>query len=327
MRQASTPCLTATSRHPHGSPPPATSPPLTPSASPRSSSGPRFTSASSVRAPSQTAFRTPPCIGVGATADANARASDSLLRTTAVTHLQRSPLHVVRSRSDSDVACDSADGRFANASRVWSLTLPPHFVCRHRDLAHASGFNAVPGCNVKTPARLAASGDIAPAHAVRLVDTRRRRGRSPPRRQCGLRPSPASALRRPPVSAPLPEPPAACFARLPSPPPALTATQSPWRLPSAGFSGAVSPSLVPLVLSFLTACAGFGSHTPRIADAGGAIGTYGARFSAHPAPSDAAVLLDRAYVAAIHAVHPLPGLARLRLSYTDTRTIHACRCR
>ncbi len=145
--------------------------------------------------------------------------------------------------------------------------------------------------------------------------------------RCGLRPSPASASRRALVSGPVHAPPPACSARPPSVPSALTATQSPWRLLSAGFSGVDSPSLVPLVLSFLTACAGSGSHTPRINDAGCAIGTFGVQPSAQPSPLGTPFLLDRTYVAPIHAVHPLPGHPRLRLSYTDTRPLHACPCR
>ena len=161
-------------------------------------------------------------------------------------------------------------------------------------------------------------------HSRRPPRCARRRHSAPhPRRQCGLRPSLAFA----PRCAPLPTPSAACSARLPSPPPALTATQSPWRLPSAGFAGVDSPSLIPQVLSYLTACRGFGFHTPRIPDAGCAIRTLSLRLSALPPPSAATLLLDRAYVAPIHAGHPAPGHIGLRLSYTGTRTIHASRCR
>ena len=62
-----------------------------------------------------------------------------------------------------------------------------------------------------------------------------------------LRSAPAlrSAARRALVSAPVrtlpPAPPAACCARLPAAPSAPPATQSPWRLPSAGFAGVDSP--------------------------------------------------------------------------------------
>ncbi len=81
---------------------------------------------------------------------------------------------------------------------------------------------------------------------------------------CGRCPSPASAPPSALVSASLLPPPSVCSTRPPSLPPALTATQSPWRLPSAGSSDAHSSSLEPLISSFLTACAGSGSHTPRI---------------------------------------------------------------
>ena len=103
-------------------------------------------------------------------------------------------------------------------------------------------------------------------------------------------------------------------ARLPSVPSAPAATQSPWRLPSARFSSFDSLSLVPLVSSFLTACAGFCSHTPRIPDAGGAIRTLGMHFRVQAPLLAAKLLLDRAYVGPIHAVHPAPGHATLRLS-------------
>lgn len=63
--------------------------------------------------------------------------------------------------------------------------------------------------------------------------SRRPHGSSP----YALRPVVASTLLR----MPLPEPPAACFARLPSLHPALTATQSPWRLPSASSAHVDSP--------------------------------------------------------------------------------------
>ena len=86
-----------------------------------------------------------------------------------------------------------------------------------------------------------------------------------PRRRCGLRPPPASASPPAPMSAPppapLPSPPAACFARLPSAPSAVTATQSPWRLLSAGLAGVDSPSLIPWDFSFLTAGRACGLHT------------------------------------------------------------------
>ncbi len=105
------------------------------------------------------------------------------------------------------------------------------------------------------------------------------------------------------------------------------ATQSPWRLPAAGFSGVRSPSRVPRVSSFLTACAGSGSHTPRSGLRVCASRTFDRRLSAQPPPSAARLLLDRAYVAPIHDVLLAPDHAGLRLSCTDTRAIHACRYR
>ncbi len=75
--------------------------------------------------------------------------------------------------------------------------------------------------------------------------------------------SPASAPRPALVSGPVHAPPSVCSTRPPSLPPALSATQSPCRLPAAGSSGDHSPSLVPMVSSFPTACAGSGFHTRR----------------------------------------------------------------
>ena len=148
---------------------------------------------------------------------------------------------------------------------------------------------------------------------------------------CGLRPAPASAPRPALVSALLrallPSPSAACFARLPSAPP--------HRPPLSRRGGSRPPgppaphplSLVPLVLPFPTAYAGSGSHTPRSELRVCASRTYGRRLSAQPPPSAVTILLDRAYVVPIHAGHPAPGHAGLRLSCTGTRAIHACRYR
>ena len=79
-------------------------------------------------------------------------------------------------------------------------------------------------------------------------------------------PSPVSA----PPPAPLPSPPAACFARLPSAPSAVTATQSPCRLLSAGSGDVDSPSLIPWDFSFLTAQRACGLHTTGSRRFGGA---------------------------------------------------------
>ena len=193
----------------------------------------------------------------------------------------------------------------------WSLTLPPRFV---RDKPSAT-LTSPPAASPHSCRTLAAPSSARPSS----------------RHRCGLRPSPASAPRRPrcphSLRTPLPRFRQRASHACPSAPSAVTSTQSPWRLPSAGFAGVDSPSLIPQVLSFLTACRGFGFHTPRIPDAGGAIRTLGPRLSAQPPPSAAAVLLDQAYVAPIHAGHHTPNRAGLRLSYTDTRAVHACRCR
>jgi hypothetical protein len=116
-------------------------------------------------------------------------------------------------------------------------------------------------------ARLVASGDIAPLVPSASLRSSSARPLCVPRRPVRPRPSPASALPLALVSALLlallPSPPSLCSTPPPSLPPALSATHSPWWLPSAGSSGAHPPSLVPLVSLFLTACAGSGSHTGR----------------------------------------------------------------
>ena len=221
----------ATSLHLHGSPPPA--------ASLRSCRPPRY--ARRDHAPSRfrlagarfavTGFRTSPCTGVCATAGATARASGAVLRTSAVGSVSNACSPRITPSGPG-----AADG---DADR------------RRADLLRASVFNSLPRANLPTTARLAAFGDVALAHAVRLAALVF--GIAPPRSRRPVRtsPSPASALRHPvlsiPLSALLPEPPAACFARLPSASSALPATQSPWRLPSVGFSGTDSPSLIPWV--------------------------------------------------------------------------------
>ena len=89
-----------------------------------------------------------------------------------------------------------------------------------------------------------------------------------------LRSAPAlrSAPRRAVVPAPVrtlpPAPPAACCARLPAAPAAPSATQSPWRLPSAGFPGVDFPIAHTADSAVLTARGGLGFHTRRIPDAG-----------------------------------------------------------
>ena len=101
----------------------------------------------------------------------------------------------------------------------------------------------------------------------------------------------------------------------------MTATQSPWRLLSAGFAGVDFPPLIPWDLSFLTAQRGFGFHTPHISDAGCAIGTYGVRFRVQVPPLGVLLLLDRAYVAPIYASFPASVGAWRRLSTTDIRAL------
>ena len=92
----------------------------------------------------------------------------------------------------------------------------------------------------------ATSPPLTPSVSLALVVGTPGSAFASPVRAC---PSPAFALRRPPVSAPLSpplhEPPAACSALLPSVPSAPTATQSPWRLPPARLARADFPSLIP----------------------------------------------------------------------------------
>ena len=89
-------------------------------------------------------------------------------------------------------------------------------------------------------------------------------------------------------------PPAACCARLPAAPSAPTVTQSPWRLPSAGFAGVDFPIAHTARLAVLTARGGFGSHTPRSKLQVRAVGAYGVPSRALAAPMGATFLLDRA---------------------------------
>ena len=88
-------------------------------------------------------------------------------------------------------------------------------------MARAPVFNAVPRGNVPTHTRLAASGDIAqlmPCASLRSPSA------TPPTSPSPVRASPDTGFRFPPCPVsvtprtPLPEPPTACFARLPSPP-------------------------------------------------------------------------------------------------------------
>ena len=100
------------------------------------------------------------------------------------------------------------------------------------------------------PSRLVAFGAFAP-----LTTSASLRSSSAPRSRIRVAGAGFALLRLPhtplaPVSAPLP-----------SAPSAVTATQSPCRLRSAGFADVDSPSLIPWDLSFLTAQRGFGLHT------------------------------------------------------------------
>ena len=128
-------------------------------------------------------------------------------------------------------------------------------------------------CRTDTP--LPRFDGVVPMTAV--ASSRRRcaprsSGRHSVRRRCRLRRPPARALPGAVVSAPVrtppPSPPAAFCARLPAAPAALPATQSPWRLPSAGFAGVDSPVASRADSRPLTPRRARFSHTPRIDDAG-----------------------------------------------------------
>ena len=73
------------------------------------------------------------------------------------------------------------------------------------------------------------------------------------------------------------------------------ATQSPWRLRSAGFPGVDLPIFHTARIVYPTGRAGLGFHTPRIGDAGCAMRSYGVLFGPHAAPLGVSLLLDRAY--------------------------------
>ena len=114
--------------------------------------------------------------------------------------------------------------------------------------------------------------------------------RSAPALRCAPRRAPVPT----PLRSPPPSPAAACCARLPAAPGAPPATQSPWRLPSAGFTGVDSPNLDAAGLAVPTARGGLGSHTPRSALRVCAFGAYGVPCRALAPPAGAALLLERA---------------------------------
>ena len=102
--------------------------------------------------------------------------------------------------------------------------------------------NSCPGTSNRRQAEI----QVGTPHRLRLrapVDYSRR-GRS-----CGARPSPRPSLPRAVRSAP-------------------PATQSPWRLRSAGFPGVDLPIFHTARIDYPTGRAGLGFHTPRIDDAG-----------------------------------------------------------
>ena len=96
------------------------------------------------------------------------------------------------------------------------------------------------------------------------------------RRSCGARPSLRPALPRAVRTAP-------------------PATQSPWRLRSAGFTGVDLPIFHTARIAYPTGRAGLGFHTPRIGDAGCAMRSYGVLFGPQAAPLGVRSLLDRVY--------------------------------
>ena len=129
------------------------------------------------------------------------------------------------------------------------------------------------------PAAGIASGSVRCAPCVAGCRLRRAPARAPPgavlaalvrallRSTPALRSAPRRALLSAPVRTAPPPPPAACCARLPAAPAAPAATQSPWRLPSAGFAGVDSPIAHAADSAVLTARGGLGFHTRRIPDA------------------------------------------------------------
>ena len=129
------------------------------------------------------------------------------------------------------------------------------------------------------PAAGIASGSVRCAPCVAGCRLRRAPARAPPgavlaalvrallRSTPALRSAPRRAVVPAPVRALPPPPPAACYARLPAAPAAPPATQSPWRLPSAGFAGVDSPIAHTADSAVLTARGGLWFHTRRIPDA------------------------------------------------------------
>ena len=113
------------------------------------------------------------------------------------------------------------------------------------------------------PSRLRSLRSLRAPLARRLASLVRALLRSAP----ALRSAPRRAVVPAPVRTLPPAPPAACCARLPAAPAAPSATQSPWRLQSAGFAGVDSLIAHTADLVVLTARGGLGSHTRRIVDA------------------------------------------------------------
>ena len=99
------------------------------------------------------------------------------------------------------------------------------------------------------------------------------------RRRCRLRRAPGSAPRRATLSARvrtrLPSPPAACCARLPAALAAPPATQSPWRLHSAGFADTDSPIVHTAGFAVPYRPGRLWIHTRRIVDAWCAMAAHG----------------------------------------------------
>ena len=183
--------------------------PLVPSASLRSSSTRLFPSTSLVRASPRTTIV----------------AGD-------IVHVRHAPDRVV---SDRPVPVTTAVVSVSLNRSVMSMTVQQ---------VHPSACSPPTG---QLPTRLVASGDFAslvPSASLRSSSARPLRVS---RRPVRARLSPASALPLALVSGPLHAPPSVCSTRPPSLPPALTATQSPWRLPPACLARVDSPSLIPQV--------------------------------------------------------------------------------
>ncbi len=145
-------------------------------------------------------------------------------------------------------AADASAGAFGNVLRTCAVSA---FSSDHHSIAIAA---VVTLSNPAAPVRLFSTACLAAFGSIAALMPSASLCSSSAHPSASASPVPAphvTGFRTPPSSlssplrTPLPALPVACSARLPEAPSTLTSTQSPWRLPSAGFAGVVPPSLIP----------------------------------------------------------------------------------